>query len=272
MPVSSRNIVNRLRLALPIAVFHLAISLLLVCAVAALIFLIWFPPPFDRISGGQSIFWLLVGVDAVSGPILTLMLFRPTKTKLAWGVDLSLIIFLQVAALAYGLFTLSQARPIAIVYEVDRFRVISYADIAPDELQNLPPWVNPFRFNPPKILGLRMANNLQEKLSSVDSSLQGVEPSQRPRFWQDYQLSVEKVLERSLPIDVLRALHPREIKLIEKSARFSENQDENSHAPDAEEKIRWLPVVSRHATDWVVLIDASSGELLRYIHLNGFNE
>ena len=269
---SSKKILIRFRLALPAARLHFFASVTVAIFVAALIFIYWFPPPFNKISGGQTIFWVLVAADTVSGPALTLLLFRPTKTKLAWTIDLTFIIILQTIAFSYGINALSQARPIAIVYEVDRFRVISYADLPPDELAHAPSWVKPLALEGPRIIGLRMAKNLDEKLASVDSSLQGVEPSQRPKFWQDYQLSVAQVLARSFPLNDLRSMHPEKKSLIDDALRATTSRNENGRTFSQEEKLRWMPIVSRHVTDWVVLIDSLSGALVGYIHLNGFVE
>lgn len=260
---------NGLRKAIPVAGIHLTVSLVVVGLVAALNFLIWFPQPFGEISGGQSIFWLLVLADAICGPMLTLILYRPTKTKLAWKIDLVLIVAVQTGALSYGLYTLSLARPIAIVYEVDRFRVISYADIAPEELDQAPPWVSPLGFQSPKMLGIRMAKNIEEKIASVDSSLQGVEPSQRPKYWEDYSLSISKIRERSYSLDRLRSLYPTSTGIIDATALKAAGVG-GAEQPLTHKNIRWLPVVSRHATDWVALIDSETARIKGYIHLDGF--
>ena len=34
--------------------------------------------------------------------------------------------------------------------------------------------------------------------------------------------------------------------------------------------LRWLPLVSRRATDWVVLLDPVTARVRGYVHLDGF--
>jgi hypothetical protein len=41
------------------------------------------------------------------------------------------IALVQVAALAYGVYVMSLARPVVTIFEVDRMRVISAAEIDP---------------------------------------------------------------------------------------------------------------------------------------------
>ena len=40
--------------------------------------------------------------------------------------------------------------------------------------------------------------------------------------------------------------------------------------PSAAQALRWLPLVSRRATDWVVLLDPATARVRGYVHLDGF--
>lgn len=118
----------RAREAIGVALAHLLGSTLLVCAAAALVFLIWYPHPYDLLSGGLSLFLILAGVDVVCGPLLTLVLFNPKKPRRELFTDMALVVLVQLSALAYGLYTMHAARPLFLVHEVDRFRVITLSD------------------------------------------------------------------------------------------------------------------------------------------------
>ena len=92
-------------------------------SVAALLVLwVWYPYPYGLLSGGRHLFLLLMGVDVVCGPLLTLVLFNPTKPRRELLTDMALVVCIQLAALAYGLYTAQEARPLFLVHEVDRFR------------------------------------------------------------------------------------------------------------------------------------------------------
>ena len=102
---------------------HLGLSALVALLAGAVVFGLWYPYPYRVISGGQSLFWLVVTVDLVLGPLLTWIVFDRRKPRAELVRDVSVIALLQLSALVYGLVSVYQARPVYLVHEVDRFRV-----------------------------------------------------------------------------------------------------------------------------------------------------
>ena len=45
---------------------------------------------------------------------------------------------LQLVALGYGLWTMYLARPVYLVHEIDRFKVVTAADLAESDLSSAP--------------------------------------------------------------------------------------------------------------------------------------
>ncbi len=239
---------------------HFGISLFVGVALAAAVFGFWFPHPYQHLAGGLQVFAILVGVDVVCGPLLTLVVYKATKPRRELIVDLMVIALLQCAALGYGIHTLSLARPIALVYEVDRFRVVSIADVQPSDAASLPTWVSRYGFHGPRLQGLRMSLSGAELAESLDLSTQGIEPSQRPSRWQDYALSQAQVAERAHPVAKLKAMHPARVHDIEAAIKKWQL------APD---DTRWLPVVGRLADNWIVLLAPNTMAPVGFLHLSG---
>lgn len=260
---------SRPKSALRAAFVHLLLSASLAVIVAALVFGMWFPAPFREMLASQQLFVLIVGVDVMCGPLLTLIVFNPAKSRGELRRDLALIGMIQLSALGYGVHALSYARPVALVYEVDRFRVVTFADLEESEASTAPAWAQPWSLAPLHTVGLRPVATNQEKIASVDASLQGVEPSQRPGWWQDYSLSVSRVLQRAHPIVQLRTRHPDQTALLaaELARAVRDRQPGETRNPEA---LLWMPLVSRRATDWVVLLDPTSARPRGYIHADGF--
>ena len=269
MAVKNSKLFLRVKSSIPWALRHLALSLAVVCALGVLVFLVWFPWPFLEISGGWSLLWLIFGVDVVCGPALTLLLLHPGKLRKALLVDIALISLIQISALVYGVYSLHQARPVALVFEVDRFRAVSYADIDTSHSATMPDWVKISSFSPPRILGVRAAKDVQEKIESVDASLQGVEPAQRPHWWQEYELSLPQVKARAKPIDRLLALNPGLQTSIQDSALRAAEKPQTNEVSRASELL-WIPVVSARAMDWVAFVDPNSGRIRGYVRADGF--
>jgi len=269
MNSATATLLRRLQSSAPWALGHLIVSVVIAGLVALLVIGAWFPSPFAEISGGLSLFLLVVAVDVVCGPALTLLLLHPGKSRQALFVDIALISAVQFSALGYGVHTLSEARPIAIVFEVDRFRVVSYADLDTSRPESIPDWVRPWSFQGPRLLGVRAARTAREKFESVDASLQGVEPGQRPDWWQDFEINAPEVKQRAKRLELLLAMHPQKVqRILSAAAQVTHGlkQDDTMNP----QELLWLPVVSRKSMDWVAFIDPSNARIRGYVHVDGF--
>lgn len=105
--------------------FHLVISFLFLLALYILIRIVWFPGPLIDIGGLRGI-KIIIGVDLVIGPILTLVVFKYGKPGLK--LDLTIIGALQLACLAYGLLVVNYERPVAQILADDGVHLLTYAD------------------------------------------------------------------------------------------------------------------------------------------------
>ena len=65
---------SRWRFALKMAGYHLLVSLFLAGMAALLVFKVWYPYPYAELTGGLQLYKLVVAVDVVCGPLLTLVL------------------------------------------------------------------------------------------------------------------------------------------------------------------------------------------------------
>ena len=102
---------------------HLALSALIAATVVMLVVVLWYPQPYFLAMGGENLLRLLIGVDVVLGPLITLIIFDPAKPRLKY--DLAAIAVLQLAALAYGSYVMFEARPVYNVFVGDRFKTVA---------------------------------------------------------------------------------------------------------------------------------------------------
>src|SRR4051812_9236072 len=86
---------------------HLGVSLCVALCAALLVFAAWYPYPYREISGGRELFMIVTGVDVVLGPLITLTIFNPAKSRRELTLDLSVVAGIQIAALCYGLWTVA---------------------------------------------------------------------------------------------------------------------------------------------------------------------
>ena len=239
---------------------HLAISALVAALVSLLVFRLWYPSPYATLAGGIGLFVLVVGVDIVLGPLLTLVAASPTKSRSELTMDLCLIGFVQMAALGYGVHTMAQARPAHLVFEVDRFRVVTAADFESDALAEAPPALRELPWTGPTLIAALKPTEPQEQLRAMDLGLAGFDLSMVPRYWAEYAPNAEVAWQKARPVDLLTRKYP---EVAEKLADHAAASDR----PVAE--LRFLPVMSRQAS-WVALLSNGGTRVVGFLPVDGF--
>lgn len=98
---------------------HFSISLAIFLGLLAVILLLWYPGILFNIDRGWTGLQLVIGVDLVAGPLLTLVVFKAGKKGL--NFDLSCIAFFQAACMAAGMWVIYSERPLVLVLAYDTF-------------------------------------------------------------------------------------------------------------------------------------------------------
>jgi hypothetical protein len=251
---------SRLSYALRWATGHLVISAAVVALAALLVFGVWYPSPWRQLLGVAGVFGLVVGVDLVCGPLLTLVLANPKKSRKERRVDLSLVGAIQLIALAYGLWSVFGARPVALVFEVDRLTIISANEVQIDQLNQAPEGLRALPWAGINLVGARGPSSSAEYLESLDISLKGVTPAMRPAWWVPYDAVRPEVLKRAKPLVELVKVRPQQAASFESAVAKSGFQIET---------LRYLPLTSSKVLDWVALI-SQTGDVVGYAPVDGF--
>jgi len=114
---------------IPAFAIHLCISVALVAMLAAVVYLFWYPPPYFEFDGGWNVMQVVIFVDVVLGPLLTLVVFRRGKKGLVR--DLGVIAAIQLIAFVYGTGLMMQYRPAFIVYAEKNLFSVPWPDLVP---------------------------------------------------------------------------------------------------------------------------------------------
>jgi len=253
---------KRLPFALKAFGIHLAASCTVALVVACLVFGVWVPAPYQELMQAPQLLTVLLVVDVVCGPLLTAVLANPAKPRKELRQDFALVVLIQLGAMAYGLHTIAGARPVALVFEVDRFALVAASQINPIELPQAPAEAQKLSWNGPKLMGTRAAHNPDEKLQSIELSLQGIEPSARPGWWQSYERSRPQVVARMQPLQILHQRAP--------AAQRQLVEAELHKLQRAMAQTFYLPLVSSHQLDsWIVLLDAQAN-IVGHVAVDGF--
>ena len=237
---------------------HLGISALVGTVVVATMLAVWYPGPFFTAMGGNDLVMILLGVDVVLGPLVTLIVFNPGKRPGLLRLDLAIIGTIQAAALAYGVSVIAEVRPVYMVFTVDRFDLVAANDIKDAELARVKdPRFQSVPWGRPPTVAVKSPADPKEQMRIIQSALEGADLQTFPQYYVDYESLAAQALKASKPYAALRRRHPEALALLDK--RLAE-------LGRREEEVRFLPLKARK-TDYCVLIDAKGGAVLGFLEL-----
>ncbi len=231
---------------------HLGYSVLAAALASFLIFQLWYPAPLHLASGVGGLVVLLIGVDAVIGPLLTLIVYQPQKKSLRF--DLAVIVVLQASALLYGMKTIADGRPVWLVFNADRFDAVPAYMLDERRLQNaLPEFRVPPRFGPGWAAALLPESVDQRNSLLFESVFAGVDLAQRPDLYRPLPDALNEIKRAALPLSKLYQFNP-EARVKEVLAFW----------PRAD---AYLPLMGR-VQGKVVLIERQSAQPVAIVDLN----
>lgn len=225
---------------------HLLISAAVAGALVAFMLTVWYPWPLFDLAGGSGLMLILVGVDVVLGPLITLIIFRAGKKGLRF--DLALIAALQLAALLYGVHAVYAVRPVYLAFTIDRFNLVTALDLDPADLQR--PADEQFRKLPlgrPRYVAAILPQAPAERERILMSGVTGGKDlHQLPQYYRPYETHARDALAKAKPLSKLNERNPKVVgEFLASSGRKSES-------------VVYLPLVARHG-DGAVLMDSVSG-------------
>jgi len=224
---------------------HLLISVGVAAVVLAVMLGVWYGPTLFAAMGGAGLALILIGVDVVLGPALTLAVFRSGKRGLKF--DLTAIALLQIAALLYGCYIVSIARPAFIA---------TVAELEPEQLAEAkyPQYRQPSWWGPVLVHG-DWPKDHQEQQMLMFAGLAGVDLQHFPKYYAPYEQGREQMLAKAQPLASVHSTEPAAAKVIDEWVARSGVDPRN---------LRYLRLRGRNA--WVaVLIDARSAEPVKML-------
>ena len=223
---------------------HLLLSCGVVGAVLAFMVTVWYRWPLFELAGGAGITLILASVDVTLGPLITLIVFKSGKKGLKF--DLVFIAAMQAAALVYGIHIVYLARPVFIIFAVDRFNLVSAKDLDPADVAKAT--VSEFRRLPlgrPLYIAAALPSDPKERTDLLFSGLAGKDVELFPKYYVPYEQQAQNALKRAKDLDVLLRRDQGAVRRL---------LDSTGRAP---ESVKFLPLRAR--IDASVLLDASSG-------------
>lgn len=234
---------------------HLFLSISIAAIVVLLMLTLWYPRPYFEVAGAKQLLILIVGVDVVLGPLITLVIFNTKKKSLKF--DLAVIALLQLAALGYGLNTMFQSRPAFVAFVDDRFELVAANEVYKDSLGKAKhPEYKSLPLTGPKIVGTTQpdSGSFESALAQVASKA-GLGLQIFPEYYVPYTDVAKDAAAKAKPVTQLLSLKP-EVKGLVNESLAKHGMKEGD--------VGYLTLRARIGT-MTVLVNAKSGEILEIL-------
>lgn len=235
--------------------FHFIFSLFIGCLALILVFFVWYPSPLAKAVGVIHVFLMMLVIDVILGPFLTLLIAKEGKKSLKF--DLACILLIQVSALFYGMYNIAISRPAWIVFDKVRFDLVQVNDIPYDYLSKAQD-----QFNHLPLFGVNWAAvkdpaTQKEKENRIFLELEkGVAPTMMPNLYMNLSNNKKMISANSEALNKLNNYNAvLDVKKI------------LSQYPNA---TAWLPLKAS-TVDMVVLINKEKAEVIKIVDLRPWN-
>jgi hypothetical protein len=238
---------------------HFAVTMLLAAIAAALIFLVWFPDPFQTIVGGTGLFLLVVGCDLALGPLLSLVIYNSRKSRRELFTDYAVVGAIQIAALVYGVVIVAGTRPVYVAFNTDRFEVVTARDIDDAEraAARLPEYAS-LPWTGPTLVAIHVPE--ADRNDATFQALEGNEEHQRPKFYVPLASKLDAIRQRAKPLPELESRKPESKAMIEEVTR---------RGAGSANTLAWVPL-SYRGVFWTALVDTTTGRPAAYIPVDPY--
>ncbi|MEZ5505366.1 MAG: hypothetical protein R3F38_05045 [Gammaproteobacteria bacterium] len=242
-----------LRAKLEAALIHGSISLAVSALTALAVFGVWYPGPLAEMTHGVGLFLLVLGVEVVLGPVMTLVIFNTSKPRSELVRDYCVVGTIQLAALAYGIFSVAISRPVFLVFVKDRIEVVAATELSSSDLATAADGFGSLPWFGPRQICVEPPVDPTEKSDLILSAFKGKDIQLQPRYYRECRAG--EIAGRMYTKEQLASLTG--IKLDALPADF------------ADEPFTWLPVVTRFGA-WTVLFKHGRLEDPVYLDIDPF--
>lgn len=236
------------------AATHLAVSAAIAATTLTLMLALWYPPDLFSAMGGRELAALIIGIDVVIGPLITLIIFDTRKKELLF--DLAVVAALQLAALSYGVYAMHAGRPVFIVATDSGIIVVTATEIEPSDLEKATrEEYRHLSLTGPLLVAAEPPTD-QDELSSIAFAAFGGGGIQNfPKYYVPYSSARKQTLAAS------RAVAELALSDIDRE-RLDRYLKDSGHK---EETLRCLPVKTKHGLRTAIL--DPKGELLKVLDI-----
>lgn len=188
---------------------HLTFSILIAIICLILVFGVWYQPPLAKAVNVTHLFLMMLCIDVIIGPLLSLLVYKEGKKSLKF--DLSVILIIQLCALAVGIYSMAQGRPAWIAFHADRFELIRNNEIVVQSTDKISPeYESPSWYGVQYVAVKKPSNQNQKNDDMFIEALGGVSLAQMPARYEDIDEQKIWIQQHTIPFHKLSKYNSKE--------------------------------------------------------------
>jgi hypothetical protein len=205
---------------------HLIGSATALSLVLGALYLGWYHWPGWYLSEAVHVILLMVGVDVVLGPLLTLIVANSRKSLRELSRDIGVIVTVQLIALLYGATTLWSGRPLYYAFSVDCLEVVQASDIDPkarelsdrQKLALAPHW-----YSLPRWIWAPLPEDSDEAQKIIVSATLegGADVVALPQYYKPWDQGLKDLHAQLKKVDEIRYFSPKQKKVLKERMQAS---------------------------------------------------
>jgi hypothetical protein len=195
---------------------HLLGSATALTLILGALYLGWYRWPGWYLSSVLHVVGIVVLVDLVIGPTLTLVIANPNKHRRTLARDIAMIIAVQLIALGYGAVTLWGGRPLYYAFSVNSLDMVQASDIEDPErklaLKQNPSFA-PHWYSLPRWIWAPLPEDTATAEKIVTGSIfGGHDVTDMPRYFKPWDQGLPKLRDQLARVDDIQYLSKGEKK------------------------------------------------------------
>lgn len=168
----------------------------------------WYRWPGWYLTSVLHIVGIVVMVDVVIGPTLTLVVASPGKSTRALARDIGMIVAVQLIALGYGTVTLWLGRPLYYAFSVNCLQLVQASDMQADEIakgQRQNPQLAPYWYSMPRWIWAPLPQDPQQAMKIVQGTVfGGQDVVQMPWYFRPWNEGLPALRQQLAKVDSMK--------------------------------------------------------------------
>ncbi len=203
-----------MRLRLRAFGLHLAASSTVLTLALGSLWLGWYQWPGWYLASALPVVGIVVMVDVVLGPTLTLIVANPGKPRTVLARDIAIIVAVQLIALGYGAATLWAGRPLYYAFSVNSLELVQASDLKAQDIlagRGGNPALAPFWYSRPRWIWAPLPENPDDARKIVlGTAFGGTDVVQMPRYFRPWAQGLPELRKQLTKVDEMRYFSPAE--------------------------------------------------------------